>query len=104
IFACNDEVAVGALKAIKELGLSVPYDISIVGYGNLTISRLLEIPLTTVDQKPEKIGFESYKLLMERLKGERNTHSLKKVILDVELIIRESCGIKKQVNIKKEGK
>lgn len=101
IFACNDEVAVGAFKAIKELGFSVPSDISIVGYGNLTIGRLLEVPLTTIDQKPEKIGIESYKTLLERIKGERNSHSLKKVILDVELIIRESCGIKKQINIKK---
>lgn len=102
IFACNDEVAVGSFKGIKELGLSIPDDISIVGYGNLIIGKLLETPLTTVDQKPEKLGFEAYKTLMERIKGERNTHSLKKVILDVELIIRESCGIKKQIDIKKE--
>ncbi|MCM8803744.1 MAG: GntR family transcriptional regulator [Candidatus Omnitrophica bacterium] len=100
IFACSDEVAVGAFKGLRELGFSVPNDISIVGYGNLTVGRLLEVPLTTIDQKAERIGFESYKLLMERLKGERNTHSLKKVILDVELVIRESCGLKKHISIK----
>jgi LacI family transcriptional regulator len=100
IFACNDEVAIGAFKAIRELGLNVPSDISIAGYGNLTIGRYLEVPLTTVDQKPEKMGTEAYRVLMERIKGERNSHTLKKVVLDVELIIRESCGIKKQVAIK----
>ncbi|MCX8082475.1 MAG: GntR family transcriptional regulator [bacterium] len=100
IFASNDEIAVGAFKAIRELGLSIPSDISIVGYGNLTIGRYLEIPLTTIDQKPEKIGAEAYRILMERLKGERNSHTLKKVAMDVELIIRESCGIQKQIKIK----
>ncbi len=100
IFACNDEVAVGAFKAVRELGLTVPSDISIAGYGNLTIGRYLEVPLTTVDQKPEKIGVEAYRVLMERIKGERNSYTLKKVVLDVDLVIRESCGIKKQVDIK----
>lgn len=104
IFAANDEIAIGAFKAARELGLIIPSDISIVGYGNLTIGRYLEVPLTTIDQNPEKIGAEAYKLVMERLKGERNTHSLKKVFIDVELIIRESCGIAKQIDIKKEGK
>jgi len=104
IFACNDEVAAGAFKAIKELGFSIPDDISIVGYGNLSIGKLIEVPLTTIDQKPERIGTEAYKLLMERIKGERNTHSLKKVFMDVELIIRESCGIRKQKILKKEEK
>lgn len=103
IFAANDEIAIGAFKAIRELGLSIPSDISIIGYGNLTIGRYLEVPLTTVDQKPEKIGAEAYKLLMERLKGERNSHTLKKVVIDVELIIRESCGIQKRIDIKKGG-
>ncbi|MEM2074032.1 MAG: GntR family transcriptional regulator [Nitrososphaeria archaeon] len=101
IFACNDNVAIGAFKGVKEVGYSVPNDISIVGYGNLSIGRLLEVSLTTIDQKPERLGFEAYKTLLERLKGERNSHSLKKILLDVELIIRESCGIKKQINIKK---
>ncbi|MCM8820706.1 MAG: GntR family transcriptional regulator [Candidatus Omnitrophica bacterium] len=103
IFAANDEIAVGAFKAIRELGLSVPSDISIIGYGNLTIGRYLEVPLTTVDQKPEKVGAEAYRVLMERLKGERNSHTLKKVVMDVELIIRESCGIQKQIDMKKGG-
>ena len=104
IFAANDEIAIGAFKAVKELGLTVPSDISIVGYGNLTIGRYLEVPLTTIDQKPEKIGQQAYKVLIERLKGERNSHTLKKVFIDVELIIRESCGIQKQINIKEGGK
>lgn len=103
IFASNDEIAVGAFKAMRELGLIIPSDISIVGYGNLTIGRYLEVPLTTVDQKPEKIGAEAYRVLMERLKGERNSHTLKKITMDVELIIRESCGIQKQIDIKKGG-
>jgi len=97
IFACNDKVAVGAYRAIKELGMKIPENISIVGYGNLDIGYLLESPLTTVEQHPEKIGEKVYGLLMERLEGKRDFHDIRKIIVDTELVIRESCGIKKTV-------
>ncbi|MEK6646873.1 MAG: GntR family transcriptional regulator [Candidatus Firestonebacteria bacterium] len=94
IFACSDEVAIGAYKAVKELGLKIPEDISLVGYANLDVGRLWEVPLTTVDQSPEKMGREAFNLLSERIERKRSFFEVKKIPVPTNLIIRESCGIK----------
>jgi len=93
IFACNDEVAVGAYKALRELNLRVPEDISLVGYGNMEVGQILESPLTTVDQQAEKIGESAAELLINKIKGKRKFSDIKKVKIDTKLIIRKSCGI-----------
>jgi GntR family transcriptional regulator, arabinose operon transcriptional repressor len=97
IFACNDELAIGVYRGLQELGLKIPQEISLVGYGNLDIGFLLESPLTTVNQQPEKMGEQACALLIERIKKQRDFHDIKKVIIKTELVVRESCGIKKQV-------
>ena len=50
IFACNDMMAYGAIKAIKEAGKNIPEDISLIGYDDLIYSELLDVPLTTIHQ------------------------------------------------------
>ena len=51
IFASNDKIAIGAIKAIKELGLKVPEDVSIIGFDNIEESKYLDPPLTTIQMK-----------------------------------------------------
>jgi DNA-binding LacI/PurR family transcriptional regulator len=93
VFACNDEVASGAFKAIRERGLKVPEEMALVGFGNLDIGLLLEVPLTTVDQLSVETGAKATGLLLERIKR-KNIPFSRKVITPTRLVVRESCGAK----------
>jgi len=88
IFAYNDMMAFGSMQAIKEKGLRIPEDIGLVGYDDIPYSSLISPALTTIKLKKQELGVESVKLLFSRINGGRK--KIKKVILDVELQIRES--------------
>lgn len=67
IFAFNDIAAIGALSAASDQGLSVPSDLSVVGYDNTYLSRIRHLSLTSVDNGNFAIGVQSAKYLIERL-------------------------------------
>lgn len=69
IFATNFDITLGMLKAIHELSMNVPKDISIVGFDNLQISSVFEPPLTIIEQPMEKIAKEVVKRLLGRING-----------------------------------
>lgn len=90
IFCVNDLVAVGALQAVKDLRLSVPGDISIMGFDDIPLAAYVNPNLSTVHQNLEQIAFEGAKLLHSIiLKEERKSN---KLFLPHEIIIRESVG------------
>jgi len=86
IFAYNDIMAFGAIKAIKERGLSIPEEMGVVGYDNISFSSLVSPPLTTINLEKQELGKESVRLLLSRINGHRKKN--KKVVLDVNLVIR----------------
>ncbi len=92
IFGINDEVAIGALFAIKEKGLRIPEDISVVGFSNSNRSRYIEPSLTTMDQNPEKIGTLAAKLLFEQIEGNHGYAETKEIIVPADLIVRASSN------------
>ncbi len=94
VFACNDEVGAGAYRALLELGMKVPDDAAVAGYGNLACGRFLDVPLTTVDQSAPSIGKAVGKLLIQKIEAERKIADHRTVKIPTELIIRDSCGIK----------
>ncbi|MEV6851042.1 LacI family DNA-binding transcriptional regulator [Actinoplanes sp. NPDC051411] len=67
IFAGADIVAMGVLDALTEAGLSVPGDISVAGYDNITFAAFAPVALTTVDQTGHRIGRTAARLLLERI-------------------------------------
>ncbi|AFY36062.1 LacI family DNA-binding transcriptional regulator [Calothrix sp. PCC 7507] len=69
IFCYNDMVAVGALLACKELGISVPQDLSLVGFDNIGLSSYVTPPLTTVSQRMVEMGNAAMNMLLELLEG-----------------------------------
>ena len=65
IFAVNDNTAIGALSALNELGLSVPEDVSLVGYNDVPIVSKLPVPLTSVHVPFDQIATEALNLLLD---------------------------------------
>ncbi|ABV34136.1 LacI family DNA-binding transcriptional regulator [Pseudothermotoga lettingae] len=88
IFCYNDMFAFGAIKALDELGKKVPEDIAVVGYDDICFASYFRPPLTTVQIKKYEMGFEAFKILLERITGKRKSY--KQLILDVELVVRQT--------------
>ena len=63
VLAYNDLMAMGALDAMRSLGLRVPEQIAVVGYDGIDLAALADPPLTTVVQPAYRLGYESYRLL-----------------------------------------
>jgi DNA-binding LacI/PurR family transcriptional regulator len=91
VFLLFDLLAVGAYRAIKSEGLSVPEDISIIGFDNVDFSCYMEVPLTTMAQPVQEIGETAVAVLLERmLKPEKEVQEVR---LKTQIITRNSCGI-----------
>ena len=93
VFCANDRMAVGALKALSDLGLDVPKDISVVGFDDIEIVSYLPRPLTTVSQPKGEIGRIAARRMFEILKNDAfNPQDVKDTILKPELVIRETTA------------
>lgn len=88
IFAINDSVAQGIYQAINELGLRIPEDIAVAGFGDIDISKLLNPPLTTVHIPMEDMTKFAIHKLIEMIQND--TYIKRKTIFNGELVIRES--------------
>jgi LacI family transcriptional regulator len=90
IFACNDLMALGALVAVRELGLHCPEDLSIVGFDSLDVVEFTEPALTSVYQPGYQLGATAAQLLLDRIDG--LDHAPRNIVLETELRIRNSCS------------
>ena len=89
VFAANDQMAIGVVRAFREAGLDIPGDVSVVGFDGLPDAAQLWPPLTTVQQHPERVGALAVDTLLAELdSGERPQTSL----VGTELIVRESTA------------
>jgi len=96
IFAANDPAAMGAMTAIMEAGLTIPDDVAIVGGGNIHYGDMLKVPLTTVAWSTSEMGQAAARLLVEMVEGKKRQKE-QHVIVEPELIVRESCGATRAV-------
>jgi len=93
IMTSSDLMALGAMKAASEKGLSVGRDISIVGFDDIQLAANYHPPLTTIRQPTYKIGVMLCHMLIQLIRGEELSE--RQIILQPELIVRESCGRKR---------
>ena len=90
LFAANDEMALGAMRAMFEAGRDVPGDVSIVGFDDVPFARYLTPPLTTIRQDFEEIGRRSVDVLLDAIGGGQDSHA--RAAITPELIVRDSTG------------
>ena len=94
IFTVNDRVALGAYKAAREVGLRIPEDIGIFGFGFNEITDFFDPQLTVINQDPRKMGLEAVKLLVNEI--EKKTKSGKtRIYIEEEFLWRKSVKKKK---------
>jgi len=90
VFVASDTMAIGAIRAVQEAGLHVPSDISFVGFDDLPIATQSEVKLTTVRQPIIQFGARAVETLIDLI--ENGTKPSRRIIMDTELVIRDSCG------------
>ncbi|MUP37280.1 LacI family DNA-binding transcriptional regulator [Labilibaculum euxinus] len=90
IFAINDDMAIGAIAAAKELGLKIPNDLAVVGFSNSRRSRYMEPSVSTMDQNPKEVGREAARLLFEQMEKTPDAKAIKEVVVHADLIVRTS--------------
>ncbi|HET6485715.1 MAG TPA: LacI family DNA-binding transcriptional regulator [Spirochaetia bacterium] len=92
IFAINDVMAFGAEKAIREFGLRIPADISLVGFDDVLFSSFLGVPLTTVKQPTHAIGRTAATILISRIEQQGRQKRRRHISIEPDLVVRESTG------------
>jgi LacI family transcriptional regulator len=91
IFAANDQSALGAYQAAQEAGLSIPADLSIIGFDNIPEAAQAEPGLTTVDQSIQEMGKIAVQMLVKLIEGESLENQTIKT--STRLVIRNSCRV-----------
>jgi LacI family transcriptional regulator len=90
IYAASDDIALGAIIALREHGYKVPEDVSVVGFDNIELTRYTSPSLTTVSQQRKKIGIEAAKYLIAIINKEASVDANDIKRVPVEFIVRES--------------
>lgn len=88
IFACNDEMAIGVLKALKEAGRNIPDDVKIIGFDNTYVSSLVDPSISTVNVPKFRMGSCAAQMLIDHLHGTANDDLSYELAID--LTVRSS--------------
>jgi DNA-binding LacI/PurR family transcriptional regulator len=91
IFASNDQMAIGAIKAMKEEGIRIPEDVAIIGFDNIHLSSIIDPSLSTINVPKYQIGSTAMEILTSQLKG--NNHTPVNKTLPINLIVRRSSSL-----------
>lgn len=91
VFVANNLMTIGALHALQDVGVSVPGDLSIIGFDDHVFADIITPSLTVIDRPTEAQGVLAMRLLMLRLR-EGTASPTRRVVLDTHLVVRESCG------------
>ena len=91
MFCFNDISAIGAIRAIRDAGLRIPADISVVGFDDIITAAYCEPPLTTVKQPLREMGSRAAQILLARI-AESDEEFPPEIVMEPELIVRDSTG------------
>ena len=89
VFACNDLTAIGAIQEFTTQGITVPEDISVVGFDNIEFGQMVMPALTTVNQPNYEMGRLACNLMLNMIKGE--------TVPDIEIVLQPKLIERKSV-------
>lgn len=92
VFIANDQMSVGALRAISEAGRRVPDDIKVIGYDDVFVASVLETPLSTIHIRKRHMGIEAARLLLSRIQRSGEGMPPRLIELDSRLVVRKSTS------------
>lgn len=91
LFVTNDNVAIGIINHLLQMGVKIPHQVSVIGYDNIRISEFSQIPLTTVSQSIKEMGRIAAIELLEMIEDKK--HQVPKHLITPKLIVRQSSCI-----------
>jgi DNA-binding LacI/PurR family transcriptional regulator len=91
LFAGNDTIAFGAMRALREAGLRIPQDVALVGYDDIPMAEFASPPLTTVRTDTIGLGRDAMNMLLGLLRRDADIPTMRHE-QPVELVVRASCG------------
>ena len=94
VFAANDSMALGVLRALHEAGVRVPADVSVVGFDNIPEAAYITPPLTTVTQPFREVGRRSIEMLLRETEGGGEPGV--SAVIPPELVVRNSTAVRRQ--------
>ncbi|RSK25701.1 LacI family transcriptional regulator [Bacillus sp. HMF5848] len=89
VFVAGDNMAIGAIEAIRDSGFDVPKDFSVMGFDDIELSQFITPSLTTIRQRTYVIGKESAKLLVHQMKSREKMIAC--AVVPTDLVVRKSC-------------
>ncbi|GAB2318263.1 substrate-binding domain-containing protein [Alkalibacterium sp. s-m-22] len=90
VYAAGDEMAIAAIRVIKESGLKVPEDISVVGFDDIKLAQHIDPPLTTIRQDKEMIGRQAAIMLLDKISSTEEADKDIRKMVPVTLVKRQS--------------
>lgn len=95
VFSANDQMAIGAIYGLHQMGRAVPDDVSVIGFDDILQARATIPALTTIAQPMQQLGTTSVQILLDRIQSP--TRLPQRVVLQPTLVERESCAPPKKV-------
>lgn len=92
LFAVNFNTLVGTVHAVRDAALAIPADLAVVGFDDIPFVAAVAPFLTVISQQHRTLGVMAAQLLLDRIEGKRPATEHRTVLLEPELIVRESCG------------
>lgn len=97
IFSAGDHNALGAIQELKRRKIRIPEEVCVAGFSNEPFTKYMELPISSVDQTPLVMGQIAAEVFLEQINEKKSRTIEKKVVLNPELLIRNSSDRKKQV-------
>ncbi|QQO08133.1 LacI family DNA-binding transcriptional regulator [Breznakiella homolactica] len=94
VFTVNDAVAIGAMQYFYKAGVRVPEDIAVIGFDDVSVAKMMPVPLSTVRLSAYEIADNAWKQLREQISGTRLPGDHKNTLVEPSLVIRDTCGYK----------
>lgn len=91
VFAMNDQIALGVIQAVREMGLRIPEDVAVIGFDNIPMAAFPEVQLSTIAQPKSEMGKAAVEVLWRLIQAGTESQP-EQIMLPTQLIVRKTTG------------